>query len=159
MGCSTPGFPVHHQNLEFTQTHVHWVGDVIQPSNPLLSPLPPAFNPSQHQNLFQWVSSLHQMAKVLDFQLQHQFFQWTFRTHFLWIGWISLLSKGLLRVFSNTTVQKHQFFSAQLSLSFNSHIHMTTGKTIALTRRTYANLKRDLGGTGYQLLTVDVEAE
>ena len=68
-------------------------------------------------------------------------------------------NKGLSRVFSNTTVQKQQFFGAQPSSQSNSHIHMTTGKTIALTRRTYANLKRDLGGTGYPLLTVDVEAE
>ena len=81
--CSTPGFPVHHQLLEFTQTHVHWVSDAIQPSHPLLSPSPPAFNLSQHQGLFQWVGSSHQMAKVLEFQLQHQSFQWIFRTDFL----------------------------------------------------------------------------
>ena len=69
MNCSTPGLPVHHQLPEFTQTHVHWVGDPIQPSHPLSSPLPPAHNPSQHQSLFQWVSSLHEMAKVVEFQL------------------------------------------------------------------------------------------
>ena len=69
MDCSTPGFPVHHQLPEPTQTHVHWVGDVIQPSHPLLSPSPPTFNLSQHQGLFQWVDSLHQVAKVLEFQL------------------------------------------------------------------------------------------
>ena len=74
MDCSTPGFPVHHQLPEFTQTHVHWVGDAIQPSHPLSSPSPPAFNLSQHQGLFQWVSSSHQVAKVLEFQLQHQLF-------------------------------------------------------------------------------------
>ena len=68
MDCSTPGLPVHHQLLEFTQTHVHWVGDAIQPSHPLSSPSPPALNPSQHQGLFQWVSSSHQVAKVLEFQ-------------------------------------------------------------------------------------------
>ena len=112
--CSMPGFPVHHQLPEFTQTHVHWVGDAIQPSHPLSSPSPPAFNLSQHQGLFQWVSSSHQVAKVLEFQLQHQSFQWIFRTD--WTGWTSLQSKRLSRVFSNTTVQKHQFFSAQLSL-------------------------------------------
>ena len=72
--CSTPGLPVHHQLPEFTQTHVHWVGDAIQPSHPLSSPSPPAFNLSQHQGLFQWVSSSHQVAKVLEFQLQHQSF-------------------------------------------------------------------------------------
>ena len=65
MDCNTPGLPVHHQLLEFTQTHVHWVGDAIQLSHPLLSPSPSAFNPSQHQGLFQWVSSSHQVAKIL----------------------------------------------------------------------------------------------
>ena len=83
MDCSTPGLPVHHQLLEFTKTHVHWDSDAIQPSHPLLFPSPPAFNLSQHQGLFQWVSSLHQVAKVLEFQLQHQFFQWIFRDDFL----------------------------------------------------------------------------
>ena len=67
MDCSTPGLPVYHQLLEFTQTHVHWVSDAIQPSHPLLSPSPPALNLSQHQGLFQWVSSLHKVAKVLSF--------------------------------------------------------------------------------------------
>ena len=71
MICSTSGLPVHHQLSEFTQTHVHWVGDAIQPSHPLSSPSPPAPNPSQHQSLFQWVNSSHQVAKVLEFQLQH----------------------------------------------------------------------------------------
>ena len=80
--CSTPGLPVHHQLPEFTQTHVHWVGDAIKPSHPLSSPSP-AFKLSQRQSLFQWVSSLHQVAKVLEFQLQHQSFQWIFRTDFL----------------------------------------------------------------------------
>ena len=83
MDCSTPGFSVHHQLPEPTQTHVHCVGDAIQPSHPLSSPSPPAFNPSQHQGLFQWVSSSHQVAKVLEFQLQHLSFQWIFRTDFL----------------------------------------------------------------------------
>ena len=83
MDYSTPGFPVHHQLLEFTQIHVHWVGDAIQLSHPLLSPFPPALNLSQHQSLFQWVSFSHQVAKVLELQLQHQSFQWIFRTDFL----------------------------------------------------------------------------
>ena len=82
MDCSTPGLPV----LEFTQTHVHWVSDAIQPSHPLWSPSPPNFNLSQHQGLFQWVSSSHQVAKVLEFQLQHQSFQWTPRTDLLQDG-------------------------------------------------------------------------
>ena len=88
MDCSTPGFPVHHQLLEFPQTHVHWVGDAIQPSHPLSSPSPPAFSLSQHQDLFKWVSLSHQVAKVLEFQLQHHSFQWTPRT--------DLLSNGLV---------------------------------------------------------------
>ena len=83
MDYSTPGFPVHHQLLELVQTHVHGDGDAIQPSHPLLSPSPPTFNLSQHHGLFQWVSSSHQLAKVLEFQLQHQSFQWIFRTDFL----------------------------------------------------------------------------
>ena len=80
--CITPGLPVHHQLPELTQTHVHWVGDAIQLSHLLSSPSPPAFNLSQHHGLFKWVSSSHQVAKVLEFQLQHQFFQWIFRTDF-----------------------------------------------------------------------------
>ena len=83
MNHSMPGLPVHHQLLESTQTHVHWVGDAIQPSHPLSFPSPPALNLSQHQGLFQWVSSSHQVAKVLEFQLQHQSFQWTPRTDLL----------------------------------------------------------------------------
>ena len=88
MDCSTQGFPVHHQLLELAQTHVHWVGYAIQPSHPLSSPSP-VFSLSQHQGLFQWVSSSHQLAKVLKFQLQHQSFQWVFRTDFLydWLVW------------------------------------------------------------------------
>ena len=83
INCSMPGLPVHHQFLESTQTHVHWVSDAIQPSHPLSSPSPPALNLAQHQGLFKWVSSSHQVAKVLEFQLQHQSFQWMFRTDFL----------------------------------------------------------------------------
>ena len=69
MNRSTPGLPIHHQLLEFTQTHIHWVSDAIQPSHPLSSPSPPAPNPSQHQSLLQWVNSLREVAKVLEFQL------------------------------------------------------------------------------------------
>ena len=83
MDCSPPGFPILHHLLELAQTHVHWVSDAIQPSHPLLSPSPSAFNPSQQQDLFQWVSSSHQVAKVLELQLQHQSFQCIFRTDFL----------------------------------------------------------------------------
>ena len=83
INCSMPGLPVHHQLLEFTQTHVHQVCDVIQPSHPLLSPSPPAPYPSQPQSLFQWVNSSHEVAKVLEFQLQHQSFQRIPRTYLL----------------------------------------------------------------------------
>ena len=84
MNHSTPGLPVHHHQLpEFTQTQVHRVGDDIQPYHPLLSSSPPAPNPSQHQSLFQWVNPSHEVAKVLEFQPQHQSFQWTPRTDLL----------------------------------------------------------------------------
>ena len=83
MNCSMPGLPVHHQLPESTQTHVHRVSDAIQPSHPLSSPSPPALNPSQHQGLFQWVNSLHEVAKELEFQPQHQSFQWTPRIDLL----------------------------------------------------------------------------
>ena len=83
MNCSTPSLPVHHQLLKSTQTHVHWVSDAIQPSHSLLSPSPPALNLSQHQGIFQWVSSSHQVAKVLEFQLQHLSFQWIPKTDLL----------------------------------------------------------------------------
>ena len=194
MDCNTQGFPVEHQFQEFTQTHVHWVGDAIQPSHPPLSPAPPAFNLSQHQSLFKWVSSSREFSRsVVSHSLQthglwhtrlpcpsptprvysdscplswwcyltissrpspspptfnlsqHQsLFQWVKSSHEVpkywsfsfsiipskehpgpleWTGWISLQSKGLSRVFSNTTIQKHQFFGAQLSSQSNSHIH------------------------------------
>ena len=83
MNCSMPSLPVHHQLPEFTQTHVDRVSDAVQPSHPLSSRLPPASSPSQHQSLFQWVNSSHEVAKVLEFQLQHQSFQWTPRTDLL----------------------------------------------------------------------------
>ena len=123
MNCSTPGLPVHQQCPEFTQTHVHRVSDAIQPSHPLSSPSPLAPSPSQHQSLFQWVSSTHEVAKVLEFQLQHQSFQRNPRADLLQNGLVGSPSKGLSRVFSNTTVQKHQFFGAQPSSQSNSHIH------------------------------------
>ena len=113
MDCNMPGFPVHHQLLEPTQTHVHHISDVIQLSHPLWSPSPPAFNLSQNQGLFQWVSSSHLVGKVLEFSLTIIIKDW-FPLGLT--GWISLQSKGLLRVFSSTTVQKHQFFGAQFSL-------------------------------------------
>ena len=136
MDCNMPGLPVHYQLLEFTQTHVHWVSDAIQPSHPLLSPSPLAVNLSQHQGLFQSVSSSHQVAKVLELQLQHQSFQWTFRTDFLRMDWLDLLEvqvtlKNLLQHHSSkaSILLCSAFFIVQLS-----HPYMTTGKTIALAR-------------------------
>ena len=124
MNCNTPGFPVSHQHSELAQTHVHWVGDAIHQSHSLLHPSPPAFNLSQPEGLFKWVSFSHHVARILEFQLQHQSFQWTFNWFPLGLtGLIFLPSKGLSRVFSNTTVQKHQLFSTQPSLRSNSHIH------------------------------------
>ena len=120
---STPGLPVHHQLPEFTQTHVHRVSDAIQPSHPLSSPSPPSPNPSQQQSfpvsqLFAWggqSTGVSALAAFLPKKSQGWSSEWT--------GWISLQSKGLSRVFSNTTVQKHQFFGTQLSSHSNSHIH------------------------------------
>ena len=120
MNCSTPGLPVHHQLPEITQTHVHGVSDAIQPSHPLSSISPLAPNPSQHQSFLQWVNSLHEVAKVLASFLPKKSQGWSPSE---WTGWISLQSKGLSRVFSNTTVQRHQFFGTQPSSQSNSHIH------------------------------------
>ena len=117
---STPGLPVPHRLPELAQTHLHWVNDAIQPSHPLSSPSPPALNLSQHQGLFQWVGSSHQVAKVLELQLLMNIQGWF---PLGWTGWISLQTKGLSRVFSSTTVWKHPFFSAQPSLWSISHIH------------------------------------
>ena len=137
---STPGLPVHHQLLESTQTNVHWAGDAIQPSHPLSSPSLPALNLSQHRGLFQWVSSSHQVAKVLKFQLQQQSFQWTPRMTSFRMDWLDLLAvqgalKSLLQHHSSkASILLHSaFFIVQLS-----HPYMTTGKIIALTRQTFA---------------------
>ena len=98
MTGSTPGFPVHHQLPEFTETHVRGVSDAIQPSHPLSSPFPPTFNLPQHQGLFKLVSSSHHVAKALELQLQHQSFQWIFRTDFFRIEWLDLLAvQGTLK--------------------------------------------------------------
>ena len=141
MNLSMPGLPANRQLPEFTQTHVHWVGDAIQPSHLLSSPSPPALNLSQHESLFKWVSSSHQVSKVLEFQLQHQSLQWTPKTDLLWMDWLDLLTvQGTLK----TLLQHHSskasillcsaFFIVQLS-----HLYMTTGKTIALTRQTFVS--------------------
>ena len=140
MECSTPGLPIHHQFPESTQTHVHWV-DAIQPSHPLLSPSPPTFYLSQHQGLFKWVSSSHQVAKVLEFQFSispsnEQPGLISFR-----MDWLDLLAvqgalKSLLQHHSSkASILRHSaFFIVRLS-----HPYMTTGKTIALTRRNFVD--------------------
>ena len=141
MDCSMPSFPVYHQPPEPAQAHVHWVGDAIQPPHPLSSPSPPALNLSQHQGPLKWVSSSHQVAQVLEFQLQHQSFQWTPGTDLFRMDWLDLLAvqgtlKSLLQHHSSkpSILRCSAFFIVQLS-----HPHMTTGKTITLTRRTFVD--------------------
>ena len=126
MDCSTPGFPVHHQLLEPTQTHVHWVGDAIQPSHPLLSLSPPALNLSQHQGLFKWVSSSHQVAKVLELQLQHQSFQWTFRTDFLYDGLVGSPCSPRDSQESSPTPQFRRINSSALSFLYSPTLDIRT---------------------------------
>ena len=138
MNYSMPGLPVHHQLPESTQIHVHRVYEAIQPSHPLSSPSPPALNLSQHKGLFKWVSSSHQVAKILEFQLQHQSFQWKPRSDLLRMDWFDLIAvQGTLKSLfqhhsSKASILLHSaFFIVQFS-----HPYMTTGKTIALTRWT-----------------------
>ena len=126
MNRSTPGLPVHHQLPKFTQTHVHRVGDAIQPSHPLSSPSPPALNLSKHQGLFQWVNSSHEVAKVLGVSASASVLPMNTQdwSPFRWTGWISLQSKGLSRVFSSTIAQKHQFLPS-------SHVQFLTFNLLA----------------------------
>ena len=135
MDCSTPGLSVLCHLLKFAQVYFHCIGDAIQPSHPQMPSSSSALNLSQHRGLFWWVSCLHQMTKILEFQLQHQFFQWVFRVWFPWrlTGLISFLSKGLSGVFSSNWKASilQCFFIVQLSQ------YMTTGKTIALTIWTF----------------------
>ena len=141
MNCSTPGLPVYHQLPEFTQTHVHWVGDAIQPSHPLSSPSPPALNLSQHQCLFKWISSSHEVAKVLEFQLQHQSFQWTPRTDLLWDGLVGSPCSPRDSQESSPTPQFKSIISLVLSFLYSPtliSIH-DYWKTIALTGRTFVD--------------------
>ena len=140
MDCRTPSFPVHHQLPELTQTHVHWVGEAIQPSHPLWSPSPPAFTLPQHQGLFKWVNSSHQVAKVLEPHLSINPSKIQDWSPLGWIAWISLqfkgLSKSLLQHHSSkaSTLWHSAFFTVQLS-----HPYMLLEKTIALTRRTFVS--------------------
>ena len=142
MNCSMLGLPVQHQLPEFTQIHVHGVGDAIQPSHPLSPPSPPLFSLSQHQGLFKWVSSSHQMATVFGASALASVLPMNIQDWFPLglTGWIFLQSKGFSRVVSNTTVQTYKFFSTQLSLQFSSHIHTwLLQKNIALTRWTFVS--------------------
>ena len=123
MDCSMPGLPAHQKLAEFTQNHVHRVGDAIQPSHPLSSPSPPAFKFSQHQGLFQMSQFLTSGGQSISFSISPPK-EYSGLISLGWTGRISLQSKGLLRVLSSTTVQKHQYFSAQLSLYSKSHIHI-----------------------------------
>ena len=139
MDGTMPGFPVHHQLLEPAQTHVLHMGDAIQPSHPLSSPSPPAFYLSQHQGFFQWVSSSQQVAKVLEFQLQHQFVQWTPRTDLLQDELVGspcsprdFQESSLTPQFKSINSLALAFFRVQLL-----HPYMIIGKTIALTRWTF----------------------
>ena len=139
MNRSTPGLPVHHHLPEFTQTHVHQVGDAFQPSHPLSSPSPPAPNPSQHQSFFQWVNSLHEVAKYWSFSFSIIPSKEIPGLISFRMEWLDLLAvqgtlKSLLQHHSSkASILRHSaFFTVQLS-----HPYMTTGKTIALTRRTF----------------------
>ena len=140
MDCSIPGLSVHHQLPEFTQTHIHWVGDAIQPSHPL-SPSPLTVDLSQYQDLFKEISSSHQVAKVLELQLQHQSFQWISGLISFRMDWLDLLTvqgtlKSLLQhhSFKASILRRSAFFMVELS-----HPYMTTGKTIVLTRQTFVS--------------------
>ena len=119
MNHSIPGLPAHHQLPEFTQTHVHWVGDAIQPSHPLSSPSPPVPNPSQHQGLFHWVNSLHEVAKVLEFQLLASVLPMNTQdwSPLGWTGWISLFS-----IYFSLTPSQTLYLLSEFSLNPLSHI-------------------------------------
>ena len=139
MDCSTPGLPVYHQLPEFIQTHVHWVSDAIQPSHPLSSPSPLTFTLSQHQGIFQWVSSSHHVAKVLEFQLQHQSFQWIFGTDFLQDELVGSPCSPRNSQESSPTPQFRSIDSLVISFLYSptrTSIH-DYWKTIALTRWTF----------------------
>jgi len=139
MNHSTPGLPVHHQFPESSQTHVHWDSDAIQPSHPLLSPSPPALNLSQHQGLFKWVSSLHQVAKVFEFHLQHQSFQWTPGLISFRMDWLHLLAvQGTLKsLFQHQSSKASILWRSAFFIVTLSHPYVTTGKTIALSSWTF----------------------
>ena len=137
MNCTTPGLPVHHQLPEFTQTHVHRVGDATQPSYPLSSLFPPSPNPSQHQSLFQWINSSHEVAKVLKIQIQHQSFQWTPRAISFRMDWLTLLAvqgtlSSLLQHHSSkaSILQNSAFFTVRGTISEYSMLVCQVGSEL-----------------------------
>ena len=134
MDCSMLGFPVLHHLPEFAQTHVYWVNDTIQPYHPLSLPSPPAFNLSQYQGLFQWVDSI-KWPKVLKLQLQHQSFQYIFRSDFLFrIDWFDLLAvQGTVKSLHHHSYKASVLWCSAFFMVQVSNPYMTTGKTIALT--------------------------
>ena len=141
MECSTPGFPVPHHLLEFAQVHIHWIGDTIQPSHPLLPSSPSAFNLSQHQGLFQWAGSSHQVAKYWSFSISSSS-EYSGLISFR-IDWFDLLSvqgtfKSLLQQHSSkaSILQRPALFMVPLA-----HRHMTTGETTALTTQNLSCVK------------------
>ena len=136
--CSTPGLPVHRQLPEFTHTHVHWVADAIQPSHPLLSPSPFAFNLSQHQGLFQWIRFFASGGQSIGVSASASVFpmdidDWS---PLGWTGWISLQSKGLSSLLQHHSLKVSILLHSAFFIVQLSHLYMTTRKTIALTRRT-----------------------
>ena len=139
MNCSTPGVPIYHQLPEFTLTHIQPVGDAIQPSHRLSSPSPPAPNPSQHQSLYQWVNSSHEVTKVLEFQLQHHSFQRNPRTDLLQNGLVGSPCSPRDSQESSPTPQFKSITSSALNLLYSptlTSIYDYWKKTIALTRQT-----------------------
>ena len=141
MDCSLPGLSVHHQLPEFTQTHVHWVGDAIRPSHPLLSPSLPTLNLSQHHGLYKWVSSSHQVAKDWSFSFSISPSNEYSGLISIRMDWLDLLAvQGTLRCLLQHHSSKASILRCSAFLIVQlSHPYMTTGKTIAFTRRTFVD--------------------
>ena len=155
MDCSTPGFPVLHLSftlsclLEFAQTHVHWVNDAIQPSHPLSSPSPPAFSLYQHQGLFQRVDSSHQVAKVLELQLQHQSFQWIFRLISFRIDCFDFL------VAQETLKSFHKHHNLKTSICDSPAVTLSTWTSMDLTLASHLCLHQPYISTNFLFLRGD----
>ena len=158
MNRSTPGLPVHHQLPEFTQTHLHRVGDAIQPSLSLSSSSPPAPNPSQHQSLFQWVNSSHEVAKVLEFQLQHHSFQRNPRADLLQNGLVGSPCIPRDSQESSPTPQFKSISSSALSLiQSNSHLVMSKSLQPQLLYSPWKSLGQSTGVGSFSLWKVVAE--